>query len=57
MVTIYDARGAVRQAEFQDVEPDPLPAHATTDYAIDVDGRGTGNRVVFSTHGYKNPHG
>jgi hypothetical protein len=54
MLTIYDALGQVRNAGFTDTEPGPMAAHSTNPYEIHLNDRTTGNRVVFTAHGYQN---
>ena len=53
MVTVYDALGRVRNADFSDPAPDPLPAGASTPWEVHLDDRTTGNRVVITPHGYR----
>jgi hypothetical protein len=52
MLTIYDAYGRVRNAGFNDTAPDPMAAHSQNPYSIYLSDRNTGNRVVFTAHGY-----
>jgi hypothetical protein len=52
MLTIYDAYGRVSNADFNDTSPDPMAAHSSNPYAIYLSGHASGNRMVFSTHGY-----
>jgi hypothetical protein len=52
MLTIYDAYGRVSNADFNDTSPDPMAPHSSNPYAIYLSGHTTGNRMVYSTHGY-----
>jgi hypothetical protein len=52
MLTIYDGFGRVRNADFNDTSPDPMAPHSSNPYDIYLSGRTTGNRTVFSAHGY-----
>jgi hypothetical protein len=54
MLTIYDAFGRVSNADFNDTNPDPIFPHSSNPYEIYLSDRTTGNRLVFTTHGY--PH-
>ena len=54
MITIYDKWGAVRNAEFNDTTPDPMLPHSDNAYLIHLNDRNTGNRTVFTAHGYQN---
>jgi hypothetical protein len=52
MLTIYDGYGRVRNADFNDTSPDPMAPHSSNPFEIYLSGRATGNRMVFSAHGY-----
>jgi hypothetical protein len=52
MVTIYDAYGRVSNAGFVDTTPDPMHPHSINPYDLYLSDRSTGNRTVFSSHGY-----
>jgi hypothetical protein len=54
MLTIYNAYGRVSNAEFFDTSPDPMSPHSSNPYEIYLSDHTSGNRMVFSTHGY--PH-
>ena len=52
MLTIYDGYGRVSNADFSDTSPDPMAPHSSNPYGIYLSGHTTGNRMVYSTHGY-----
>ena len=54
MMTIYDAWGGVVNADFNDTAPDPMLPHSSNPYLIHLNDRNTGNRTVFTAHGYQN---
>jgi hypothetical protein len=55
MVTLYDRRGRVLNAEFQDTLPDPQPAHSSNAYEILLSNRYGANRTVYTQHAYFHP--
>ena len=44
----------MRNADFNDTLPDPMVPHSSNPYPIHLNDHNTGNRTVFTAHGYKN---